>query len=70
VRIAGKVEPVFVEDVAAMPAEILSAVRDGDVVIAMGAGSIGTVPGQVRDAAAAAAGPAGAAPIRKGARHV
>jgi UDP-N-acetylmuramate--alanine ligase len=51
VRIAGKVEPVFVEDVAAMPSEILSAVRDGDVVIAMGAGSIGAVAGQVRDGA-------------------
>jgi UDP-N-acetylmuramate--alanine ligase len=70
VRIAGKVEPVFVEDVAAMPAEILSAVRDGDVVIAMGAGSIGTVAGQVRDAAVAAAGSTASAAARKGARHV
>jgi UDP-N-acetylmuramate--alanine ligase len=53
VRIAGKVEPVFVEDVTSLPAEIVSAVRDGDVVIAMGAGSIGAVAGQVREAAAA-----------------
>jgi UDP-N-acetylmuramate--alanine ligase len=51
VRIAGKVEPMFVEDIAAMPQAVLSTVRDGDVVIAMGAGSIGGVAGQVREAA-------------------
>ncbi len=44
IRVAGKVEPVFVEDIAAMPAAILEAARDGDVVITMGAGSIGGVP--------------------------
>ncbi|MBK9018889.1 MAG: UDP-N-acetylmuramate--L-alanine ligase [Sulfuritalea sp.] len=48
-RVAGKVEPVFVEDIAAMPAAILSAARDGDVVITMGAGSIGGVPGKLVD---------------------
>jgi UDP-N-acetylmuramate--alanine ligase len=46
-RVAGKVEPVFVEDIAAMPEAILAAVRDGDVVITMGAGSIGAVPGKL-----------------------
>ena len=30
-----------------MPRMILSAARDGDVVITMGAGSIGTVPGKL-----------------------
>ena len=44
---AGKVEPIFVEDIAAMPAAILAAVRNGDVVITMGAGSIGGVPGKL-----------------------
>jgi UDP-N-acetylmuramate--alanine ligase len=48
-RVAGKVEPVFVEDIAAMPAAILAAARDGDVVITMGAGSIGGVPGKLVD---------------------
>ena len=43
-RVAGKVEPVFVEDIAAMTNAVRQAVRDGDVVITMGAGSIGTVP--------------------------
>ncbi|KAI5916324.1 UDP-N-acetylmuramate--L-alanine ligase [Thauera sp. 2A1] len=46
-RVAGKVEPVFVEDIAGMPAAILSAARDGDVVITMGAGSVGAVPGKL-----------------------
>ncbi len=47
VRIAGKVEPVFVEDIAAMPQAILDVARDGDVVLTMGAGSIGGVPGKL-----------------------
>ena len=46
-RVAGKVEPVFVEDIARMPQLILQTVRDGDVVITMGAGSIGGVPGKL-----------------------
>jgi UDP-N-acetylmuramate--alanine ligase len=47
IRVAGKVEPVFVEDVADMAARILDAAQDGDVVITMGAGSIGGVPGRL-----------------------
>ncbi len=43
-RVVGDVEPVFVEDIADMPRMILSAARDDDVVITMGAGSIGRVP--------------------------
>ncbi|HUX24429.1 MAG TPA: UDP-N-acetylmuramate--L-alanine ligase [Burkholderiales bacterium] len=44
VRVAGKVEPVFVENIADMPAAIRAAAKDGDVVVTMGAGSIGGVP--------------------------
>jgi len=47
VRVAGRIEPIFVEDVAEMPASILAAAQDGDVVITMGAGSIGGVPGRL-----------------------
>ena len=47
VRVVGKVEPVFVEDIAEMPDAIRRATRDGDVVLTMGAGSIGNVPGQL-----------------------
>ncbi len=51
VRVAGRVEPVFVEDIDAMTAAILGVVVDGDVVITMGAGSIGTIPGRLLEAA-------------------
>ena len=47
VRLQGKVEPIFVEAVAAMPEAIRNAARDGDVVLVMGAGSIGGVAGAV-----------------------
>ena len=46
VRVAGKVEPVFVDDVAALPEAIVQNARGGDVVICMGAGSIGSVAGK------------------------
>jgi UDP-N-acetylmuramate--alanine ligase len=47
VRVAGTVEPVFVEDVAGLAAAIRRVARDGDVVITMGAGSIAGVPAQL-----------------------
>ena len=46
-RVAGQVEPVFVEHIADMPQGILNNARDGDVLICMGAGSIGGVPAQL-----------------------
>ncbi|MDR7380169.1 UDP-N-acetylmuramate--alanine ligase [Rhodoferax ferrireducens] len=48
-RVAGRVEPVFIDDVAALPQAILDTAQGGDVVLCMGAGSIGTVPGKVVD---------------------
>jgi len=54
VRVAGKVEPVFVEDIADMPQAILEMARDGDVVMCMGAGSIGGVPSKLLDQGGAA----------------
>jgi UDP-N-acetylmuramate--alanine ligase len=48
-RLAGKVDPVFIDDIGAMPQAIVDHARDGDVVIAMGAGSVGHVAGQVRE---------------------
>jgi UDP-N-acetylmuramate--alanine ligase len=47
VRVAGKVEPVFVEDISGMAEAILRVAQDGDVVLTMGAGSIGNVPAQL-----------------------
>ena len=46
-RVAGRVDPVFVDDIAELPQVILEQARGGDVVIAMGAGSIGGVPAKV-----------------------
>jgi UDP-N-acetylmuramate--alanine ligase len=46
-RVAGKLEPVFVDDITTMARAILDNARDGDVVLCMGAGSIGTVAAQV-----------------------
>jgi UDP-N-acetylmuramate--alanine ligase len=47
VRVVGKVEPVFVDDIAAMPAAVMEMAKDGDVVMCMGAGSIGGVPAKL-----------------------
>ncbi len=47
VRVAGKVEPVFVDTVAEIADAARAIARDGDVVLTMGAGSIGSVAGQI-----------------------
>ncbi len=47
VRVAGKVEPVFVDEIGQMPDAIRHIVQDGDVVVTMGAGSVGNVPAQL-----------------------
>ena len=51
VRVAGKVEPLFVETPAELPEAILNIARNGDVVIVMGAGSIGQVALNTRELA-------------------
>jgi UDP-N-acetylmuramate--alanine ligase len=48
-RVAGQVDPLFVDDITDLPATIAAQVVDGDVVISMGAGSIGQVPQRVVD---------------------
>ncbi len=50
-RVAGQSEAVFVEHIADMPRTILQMARAGDVVLTMGAGSIGGVPNQVKQLA-------------------
>ncbi|MCU6432313.1 UDP-N-acetylmuramate--L-alanine ligase [Undibacterium sp. Jales W-56] len=49
-RVTGKVEPVFVEDMQDMPDNILHVLKDGDVLIVMGAGSISAVPAKLANA--------------------
>ena len=51
IRVAGRVEPVFVEAVGDIATAIRGLARDGDVVVTMGAGSIGSVPAQLSAAA-------------------
>nr|MDP2190364.1 UDP-N-acetylmuramate--L-alanine ligase [Rhodoferax sp.] len=46
-RVAGRIEPVFVDDIADMAQAIIENARAGDVVLCMGAGSIGAVPAKV-----------------------
>jgi UDP-N-acetylmuramate--alanine ligase len=46
-RVAGHIEPVFVDDIAAMAQAIVDNARAGDVVLCMGAGSIGAVSAKV-----------------------
>jgi UDP-N-acetylmuramate--alanine ligase len=51
VRLAAKVEPLFVESTDALPSAILALVQDHDVVIVMGAGTIGQVAAKTRSLA-------------------
>ena len=46
-RVGGKLEPVFVDAIDAMPQAIVDMAQDGDIVMCMGAGSIGQVPAKV-----------------------
>ncbi|MGA8032685.1 MAG: UDP-N-acetylmuramate--L-alanine ligase, partial [Casimicrobiaceae bacterium] len=54
IRVAGRVEPVFVESVGGVAQAVRDIVRDGDVVVTMGAGSIGTVAAQLGSPSSAA----------------
>jgi UDP-N-acetylmuramate--alanine ligase len=46
-RVAGKVEPVFVDRIDDLPGVVVTTARAGDVVLCMGAGSIGSVPARI-----------------------
>lgn len=48
-RVAGKVEPVFVAKVEDLASTVVDCVQHGDVVLSMGAGSIGSVPAQIEE---------------------
>lgn len=51
VRLAEKVEPHFVPEIEHMSQAVLDILSDGDVVVCMGAGSIGAVPNQIKQIA-------------------
>lgn len=48
IRVIGKVEPIFVESKDDLPAAILSTVQPDDVVLVMGAGSVGQVASETK----------------------
>jgi UDP-N-acetylmuramate--alanine ligase len=48
-RVAGKVEPLFAESIDDIPSVLRDTVRAGDVVIGMGAGSIGQLPARLAE---------------------
>ena len=47
VRGRGRVEPVFVEDVHALPQALCAVLREGDLLVTMGAGNIGAVAAEL-----------------------
>lgn len=51
IRVAGKLEPIFVEEVGGLAQAILDVASDGDVVITLGAGSVGSTAAAVRELA-------------------
>ena len=46
-RVAGRVEPLFIDNVADLPRQVIDQAREGDVVKCIGAGSIGGVPAKI-----------------------
>ena len=52
VRVLGRLEPIYCEDVNALPEALFNVLRDGDVVLTMGAGSINKVPAAFIEASA------------------
>ena len=43
-RLSGKIEPIFIEKVDDLPNAIIDIIQNGDIVLCMGAGTIGLVP--------------------------
>ena len=48
-RVAGKIEPLFVDDIDDLPQAVIDNAQPGDIVLCMGAGSIGNVPQRLVD---------------------
>jgi len=49
IRARGKVNPIFVEDVENLDKELAAVIEDGDLLLTMGAGSIGRVASQLKE---------------------
>jgi len=48
IRARGKVNPVFIEDIEQLDRDLKAMLQDGDIVLTMGAGSIGRVASQLK----------------------
>lgn len=48
IRVRGKVSPIFVEDIEQIANDLNSILQDGDLVLTMGAGSIGRIASQLK----------------------
>jgi UDP-N-acetylmuramate--alanine ligase len=48
VRVRGRVNPMFIEQMAELPSALARVIADGDVVLTLGAGDIGTLPSKLR----------------------
>ncbi len=55
VRVTGRIEPQFVESVTDLPSALLDSLQDGDVLLTMGAGSIGGTATKLFEAVGAVA---------------
>jgi UDP-N-acetylmuramate--alanine ligase len=49
IRARGKANPIFVEDVEKLDQSLRSVLQDGDLVLTMGAGSIGRIASQLKE---------------------
>lgn len=49
IRARGRVNPVFVEDIQELPKAVLDVLEDGDVLLTLGAGSIGAMASKLPD---------------------
>ncbi len=47
IRNRGQVDPIFVEDIDAVPAALQNVLQDGDVVLTLGAGNVGSLAGSL-----------------------
>ena len=54
IRARGKANPIFIEDVELLANDLQSILKDGDLVLTMGAGSIGRIASQLKDSLGAA----------------
>ena len=49
IRARGHVDPVFLDNIADLPAVLQDILQDGDVLLTMGAGDIGAVAARLAD---------------------